>query len=223
MLSLGAQQELPMDIHTGAMTSNLPMRKQESVGPFGHIGGDGSSSHGAGSHKVENGAARSLVEQVTSSGRDLDTLNFELSYSVQSDQRNMEATRMSDIRLAKLDSGISKVLDQEPLLPNTSSMANHNESSQEMLDFSSQLRQQKPQTSSLNLNLLNVVGKGLPPNFSISPNSSSFQNMSECVTDRSNNLLTQGLLQQMNSASAPPKALTIPSLQKYQQQVQSDS
>jgi hypothetical protein len=92
-----------------------------------------------------------------------------------------------------------------------------------MLDFSSQLRQQKPQTSSLNLNLLNVVGKGLPPNFSISPNSSSFQNMSECVTDRSNNLLTQGLLQQMNSASAPPKALTIPSLQKYQQQVQSES
>jgi hypothetical protein len=61
VLSLGAQQELPMDIHTGAMTSNLPMRKQESVGPFGHIGGDGSSSHGAGSHKVENGAARSLV------------------------------------------------------------------------------------------------------------------------------------------------------------------
>jgi hypothetical protein len=27
VLSLGAQQELPMDIHTGAMTSNLPMRK----------------------------------------------------------------------------------------------------------------------------------------------------------------------------------------------------
>ena len=27
VLSLGAQQELPMDIHTGAMTSNLPVRK----------------------------------------------------------------------------------------------------------------------------------------------------------------------------------------------------
>ena len=104
---------------------------------------------------------------------------------------------MSDIRLAKLDSGISKVLDQEPIQPNISSiMTNQNESSsQEMLDFSSQLRQQKPQSSSLNLNLLNIVGKGLPPNFSISPNSSSFQNMSECITDRSNNLLTQGLLQ----------------------------
>ena len=132
-----------MDIHTGAMTSNLPMRKQESLGPFGHIGGDGSSSQGAGSHKVDNGAARSLVEQVISSGRDnLDALNFELSYSVQSDQRNMEATRMSDIRLAKLDSGISKVLDQEPLLPNSSNITNQNEStSQEMLDFPSSLRQ----------------------------------------------------------------------------------
>ena len=46
--------------------------------------------------------------------------------------------------------------------------------------------------------------------------------MSECITDRSNNLLTQGLLQQMNSSSANPKPLTIPSLQKYQQQAQSD-
>ena len=146
---------------------------------------------------MENGAARSLVDQVISTGRDHETLNFELSYSVQSDQRNLEATRMSDIRLAKLDSGVSKVLDQEPIQPNVSSiMTNQNESSsQEMLDFTSQLRQQKPQSSSLNLNLLNIVGKGLPPNFSISPNSSSFQNMSECITDRSNNLLTQGLLQ----------------------------
>lgn len=50
---------------------------------------------------------------------------------------------MSDIRLAKLDSGISKVLDQEPIQPNVSSiMTNQNESSsQEMLDFTSQLRQ----------------------------------------------------------------------------------
>ena len=124
---------------------------------------------------------------------------------------------MSDIRLVKLDSGVSKVLDQEPLQPN-SSITNQNESSsQEMQEFSSSLRQQKPQTSSLNLNL-NIVGKGLPLNFSISPNSSSFQNMSESVTDRSNNLVTQGLLQQINSSSANPK-LTIPSLQKYQQQI----
>jgi len=71
--------------------------------------------------------------------------------------------------------------------------------------------------------LLNIVGKGLPPNFSISPNSSSFQNMSECITDRSNNLLTQGLLQQMNSASLHPKPLSIASLAKYQQQIQGDS
>ena len=196
LLSYGAQPELPMDIHTGAMTSNLPMRKQESIGPFGHIGGDGSSSHGAGSHKVENGAARSLMEQVISSGRDnLDTLNFELSHSVQSDQRNVEMTRMSDIRLLKLDSAVSKVLDQEPLHPNLSHVTNNNESSsQELLDFSGQLSKHKPQTSSLNLHLPLLVGRGLPPNFSISPNSSSFQNISESVTDRSNNLITQGLL-----------------------------
>lgn len=122
---------------------------------------------------------------------------------------------MSDIRLVKLDSGISKVLDQEPILPGQSSGTNQNESSQEMIDFTSQLRQQKPQTSSLNLNLLGV-GKGLPPNFSISPNSSSFLNLSEGLTDRSNNLITQGLLQQLTSSSRP-KELTIQSLQKYQQ------
>lgn len=92
---------------------------------------------------MDNGVGRSLTDQVISTGRDHETLNFELSYSVQSDQRNLEATRMSDIRLAKLDSGISKVLDQEPIQANISSiMTNQNESSsQEMLDFSSQLRQ----------------------------------------------------------------------------------
>jgi len=175
---------------------------------------------------------RSVVEQVISSGRDnLDTLNFELSHSIQSDQRTMEVTRMSDIRLLKLDSAVSKVLDQEPLHPNlshvTNTISNNNESSsQELLDFSGQLSNQlskrKPQTSSLNLHLPLLVGRGLPTNFSISPNSSSFQNISESVTDRSNNLITQGLLAQLSSLPAP-KSLSIPRLLKYQSQVQSDS
>ena len=171
---------------------------------------------------------RSVVEQVISSGRDnLDTLNFELSHSIQSDQRTMEVTRMSDIRLLKLDSAVSKVLDQEPLHPNlshvTNTISNNNESSsQELLDFSGQLSKHQPQTSSLNLHLPLLVGRGLPTNFSISPNSSSFQNISESVTDRSNNLITQGLLAQLSSLPAP-KSLSIPRLLKYQSQVQSDS
>lgn len=74
-----------MDIHTCPIASNFPIKKQDSSGPFGNLGGDGSSSHGGGSHKVENGAGRSLGENLISTGRDHDTLNFELSYSIQSD------------------------------------------------------------------------------------------------------------------------------------------
>lgn len=81
-MSVGAGQELPMDIHTCAMTSNFPIKKLDSQGPFGNIGGDGSSSQGGGSHKVESGAGRSLGENLISTARDHDTLNFELSYSL---------------------------------------------------------------------------------------------------------------------------------------------
>ena len=51
----------------------------------------------------------------------------------------MDATRLSDIRLIKMDSGMSKVLDQEPLQSNISAnFTNQNESSsQEMIDFTS--------------------------------------------------------------------------------------